>query len=447
MMASAYEINFDGLVGPTHNYAGLSYGNVASMKNKAAVSSPKQAALQGLEKMRLVAGLSVKQAVLPPHQRPDVATLRALGFRGSDGDVLRAAQQEDPALLAAVCSSSNMWTANAATISPSADTADGKVHFTPANLISQFHRSLEPPTTARLLKAIFPETSDCFVHHSPLPCANHLSDEGAANQTRLARAHGEPGVEIFVYGRRAFDGADAGPRKFPARQTLEACAAIARNHQLDPTRVIFLRQSPAAIDAGAFHNDVVSVGNENVLLYHQAAYADADAWRKMSDANPQMRGVVLPAAQMPLADAVSSYVFNSQLVTLPDRTMVLIAPGECMDYPNVQDYIDSIVGSEGPIRSVKYVDVRQSMQNGGGPACLRLRVVLTEAEMAKMNTGVLWTESLHARLVEWVDKHYRDRLTADDLVDPKLVEESRAALDELTHLLQIGPVYEFQRSA
>lgn len=446
-MPTASEINFDGLVGPTHNYAGLSYGNIASMKNKATVSSPRQAALQGLEKMRLVAGLGVKQAILPPHERPQVATLRALGFRGSDADVLRSAQKEDPALLAAVCSSSNMWTANAATVSPSADTADGKVHFTPANLISQFHRSLEPPTTARLLKAIFPESAGCFVHHPPLPCANHLSDEGAANHTRLARHHGEAGVEIFVYGRRAFDGADAGPRKFPARQTLEACAAIARNHQLDPKRVIFLRQSPAAIDAGAFHNDVVSVGNENVLLYHQAAYADSDAWRKIGDANPQMKGVVLPAAQMPLADAVSSYVFNSQLVTLPDGTMSLIAPSECMDYPSVQDYIDSITGSEGPIRSVKYVDVRQSMQNGGGPACLRLRVVLTEAEMAKMNTGVLWSEPLHARLVEWVNKHYRDRLTAEELVDPKLVEESRSALDELTHLLQIGAVYEFQRSA
>src|SRR5207248_5247403 len=116
MKPTAFEINFDGLVGPTHNYAGLSYGNVASMKNKASISSPKQAALQGLEKMRLLEGLGVKQAVLPPHERPQLATLRALGFRGSDGDVLRGAQREDAALLAAVCSSSNMWAANAATV-------------------------------------------------------------------------------------------------------------------------------------------------------------------------------------------------------------------------------------------------------------------------------------------------------------------------------------------
>src|SRR3954452_5609402 len=144
MNPTAFEINFDGLVGPTHNYAGLSYGNVASMKNKASVSSPKQAALQGLEKMRLLAGLGVKQAVLPPHERPHLATLRALGFSGSEAGVLGAAQKEAPALLAGACGSSNMWPPNAATVSPSAASADGRVHFTPANLISQFHRSIEP---------------------------------------------------------------------------------------------------------------------------------------------------------------------------------------------------------------------------------------------------------------------------------------------------------------
>jgi succinylarginine dihydrolase len=163
--------------------------------------------------------------------------------------------------------------------------------------------------------------------------------------------------------------------------------------------------------------------------------------------SPQLKGVVLPAAQMPLGEAVASYVFNSQLVTLPNGTMTLIAPSECMDYPSVQDYIDSIVGSDGAIKSVQYVEVRQSMQNGGGPACLRLRVVLTDAELAKMNAGVLWSESLHAGLVTWVGKHYRNQLSADDLADPKLAEASRAALDELTNLLQIGSVYEFQRSS
>src|SRR5215213_7588538 len=197
-MRSAHEVNFDGLVGPTHNYAGLSYGNVASMKNKLSVSSPKSAALQGIAKMKLLADLGVKQAVLPPHERPHIPTLKRLGFSGSDAQILGAVAKQDPVLLAAVSSASSMWAANAATVSPSADTGDGKVHFTPANLISQFHRSIEPATTSRILKAMFPEAAGCFAHHPPLPSAVHFSDEGAANHTRLAKEYGEPGVEIFV---------------------------------------------------------------------------------------------------------------------------------------------------------------------------------------------------------------------------------------------------------
>ena len=55
-MHTAREFNFDGLVGPSHNYAGLSFGNVASFSNVKSASNPKQAALQGLAKMRALAG-------------------------------------------------------------------------------------------------------------------------------------------------------------------------------------------------------------------------------------------------------------------------------------------------------------------------------------------------------------------------------------------------------
>jgi succinylarginine dihydrolase len=431
-MARAWEVNFDGLVGPTHNYAGLSYGNVASMQNKSTVSSPKQAALQGLAKMQMLARLGVKQAILPPHERPHVYTLRKLGFTGSDAQMLDAAHKADATILASVCSASSMWAANAATVSPSPDTADGKLHFTPANLISQFHRSIEPPTTARVLKAIFPESAGCFVHHPPLPAAAHFSDEGAANHTRLCGSYGEPGVEVFVFGRRAFDAGDSIPRKFPARQTYEACAAIARHHQLRPDRVRFVKQNPSAIDAGAFHNDVVSVGNLNLLLRHTNAYGTP----------LPLEGVTELVAEVPFASAVSSYIFNSQLVRLPDGKTALIAPVECRGDASVQTYIDTL--RHHGVTDVHYVDVRQSMQNGGGPACLRLRVVLNEDELAKTNPGVIWTEPLHERLVAWINDHYRDELRAQDLPDPKLLDEGRAALDELSQLLKLGNVYEFQ---
>ena len=436
----AHEVNFDGLVGPTHNYAGLSYGNVASTKNKLSVSSPRQAALQGIAKMKYLAGLGLKQAILPPHERPHLPTLRRLGFSGSDAQVLEKVAREDPALLAAACSSSHMWAANAATVSPGADTADGRVHFTPANLITQFHRSIEPPTTTAILRAIFHDQQH-FVVHDPLPAAAHFSDEGAANHMRLVHplTPDEP-LEVFVYGRVAFDPAAPAPLKFPARQTREACQAIARRHLLDPRRVLFLQQNPNAIDAGAFHNDVVGVGNGEILLCHAHAYADPAVRETL-----ESFGIETPVSDMPLDDAVRSYVFNSQYVTLPGGSRALIAPTECLEVPSAKKYIDAMIGY-GAIQHAHYVDVRQSMQNGGGPACLRLRVVLTDEQLARVHGGVMFDERLELELIEWVNAHYRDRLQMDDLRDPKLLDESRAALDRLTQVLRLGPIYEFQRA-
>ena len=149
------EANFDGLVGPTHNYAGLSFGNVASFSNANAVSNPKEAAKQGLQKMKALSDMGMVQGVLAPQERPDIATLRRLGFAGSDAKVLEQAAAQAREVFLACCSASSMWTANAATVSPSADTADGRVHFTPANLTNKFHRSLEPQVTGNILKATF----------------------------------------------------------------------------------------------------------------------------------------------------------------------------------------------------------------------------------------------------------------------------------------------------
>lgn len=449
-VAKAYEVNFDGLVGPTHNYSGLSYGNLASRRSGGSASNPKAAALEGLAKMKLLADIGVKQAVLPPHERPDIAALRRLGFSGGDAEVLRRAKQADPVLLAACCSASAMWAANAASVSPSADAEDGRVHFTPANLVGELHRALETPTTAAVLKAVFADV-DHFVHHAALPAAALFGDEGAANYIRLCPSHREPGVELFVYGRRALGGA-APPARFPARQTREACEAVARLHRLDPARTVFAQQNPAAVDAGVFHNDVISLGNENVLLYHAEAFCDADrvigelSQRYAALGRGELVTIKVDAAEVPLSEAVGSYLFNSQLVTLPDGSMSLIAPAQCRESDSAQRFIQRLLSQDTPIRSVHYADVRQSMRNGGGPACLRLRVVLQEHELAKALRSVLLTESLYISLTQWVERHYRDHLSPDDLADLKLLEEGRAALDELTRLLGLGPVYPFQRS-
>lgn len=445
---NAYEMNFDGLVGPTHNYGGLSYGNVASQNNGQAVSNPKEAAIQGLAKMKALVEMGFKQGVLAPQERPSLGVLRALGFTGTDASVIAKAAKEAMPLLASVSSASSMWTANAATVSPSADTADGRVHFTAANLNCKFHRSIEHPVTSRILRAMFQDDSR-FSHHDALPSVAQFGDEGAANHTRLSRSHGEAGVEFFVYGRRAFDCSSSSPQRFPARQTLEASQAVARLHGLDEDGVVFAQQNPVVVDQGVFHNDVIAVGNGEVLFYHQDAFLDTD--RLMTELGTKLanRGGLFVPIQVPrdlvsVDDAVTSYLFNSQLLTRPDGSMLLVVPRECRSNANVWAYLESLCAGESPISEVKVFDLKQSMRNGGGPACLRLRVALNVSELSAVNPQVFMTPSLHDTLVSWVTRHYRDRFTTQDLADPNLLQESRTALDELTRILGLGSVYEFQ---
>jgi succinylarginine dihydrolase len=434
---SETEINFDGIVGPTHNFAGLSLGNLASMANANEHSNPKQAALEGLEKMRFLASLGVTQAVLPPQERPHLPTLRALGYSGTDAQVIDRVGKEDPILLAAVSSSSCMWAANAATVSPSADTDDQRVHFTTANLVTQYHRSIEPVTTARTLRAIFPDESK-FIVHDPLPSVSHFADEGAANHTRLVGSHGS--CEIFTWGRVGFD-ARTSITRFPARQTREACEAIARRH--GSRSPVFVRQTPVAIDGGAFHNDVVAVGHRDVLLIHEQAWEDqARAIDEIRKRLPGLRVIEVRADQLPLADAVKSYLFNSQLVTVPSGEIHLVAPVECRTNEAARRVCDSLPSDV--IAKVHYVDVRQSMKNGGGPACLRLRVSVTSEERAAINPAVMFTEALYESLKAWIHQHYRDELKPSDLRDPTLLDESRRAIDELTRILKLGSIYESQ---
>jgi len=438
------EYNFDGLVGPTHNYAGLSPGNLASQSHVGEASHPREAALQGLEKMRFVSSLGVGQAVLPPQPRPSLRMLRALGFTGSDEEVITRAARDAEHLLRLTSSASAMWTANAATVAPSADTADGRVHLTPANLSQMFHRALEADTTHAVLKAIFADEKH-FAVHAPLPQGSHFADEGAANHTRLATP-GHPAVHLLAWGRSAWQDVP-GPKRFPARQTLEASQALARLHQLDPKAVLFPRQHPDGIDAGAFHTDVMAVGNERFLMLHELAFVDHPGLLQVlrEKLGPDFRAVVASSAELPPRDAVKAYPFNSQVLTLPDGTMAIVAPLESRETPAARAFLERVVAEDTPVKAVHYLDVRQSMNNGGGPACLRQRVWLTDTERRAIRADVFYTPALHDSLAAWVRRHYRDVLRARDLQDPQLARETMTALDELTRILQLGSVYDFQR--
>jgi succinylarginine dihydrolase len=446
---TAVEANYDGLVGPTHNYAGLSEGNIASDRNAGSTARPKEAALQGLAKTQLLLQMGLVQGVLPPQERPAIWRLRELGFSGSDEAVLDAAWRTDKALVRRVSSASAMWAANAATLSPSPDAADGRLHVTPANLLSMPHRAIEHVETTRALRAAFPD-SERFIVHDALPTQADFSDEGAANHMRLCPGHGEPGVEIFVYGRSAYEPVSPG-LKYPARQTLQACQAIARRAGLDPKRTVFIRQSPEAINAGAFHNDVVAVSAERTLLFHEQAFADKtaalEAVRCAADGLFEPDFIEIPAADVPLEDAVASYLFNSQILR-PEgsNSQLLLTPAEVGETPSTEAACNALVARGGPIGKAFPIDLRQSMRNGGGPACLRLRVVLTDEERRAANGAMLLDQTLQGRLVDWVERHYRDELAPDDLGDPLLMRESREALDELTQILRLGgSFYAFQR--
>ncbi|WP_417656111.1 N-succinylarginine dihydrolase [Pseudidiomarina aestuarii] len=446
MSSRHVEVNFDGLVGPTHNYAGLSYGNVASLSNAKATSSPRSAAKQGLAKMKALHDLGMVQGVLAPQERPDTHALRRLGFTGNDGEVLAKAAQQAPEIFQAVCSASSMWTANAATVSPGADTANGKVHFTPANLTNKFHRSLEPQTSGRILQSMFANPR-YFEHHTHLPDNEHFGDEGAANHTRLCSSYDKAGVEIFTFGRYAFDSSKPAPTRYPARQTYEASQAIARLHGLSDETTVYIQQNPAVIDQGVFHNDVIAVGNQNVLFYHEQAFLDTE--NKLHEIQQKFGSdpvyfIEVKTSEVSVEDAVQTYLFNTQLITLPSGKMAIIAPTECQENDRVAGYLAQLVTRDTPIQQVHYMDVKQSMRNGGGPACLRLRVALNDTELAAVNPAVILTDTLFNRLNQWVDKHYRDDLAVADLADPNLLEESRTALDELTQILKLGSVYPFQ---
>lgn len=403
------EINFDGIVGPSHNYAGLSLGNLASAKNAGQTSFPRAAALQGLAKMRHNLRLGLPQGVLLPHPRPDWLWLERLG----------ATMESAAPVPAWAMSASPMWTANAATVSPAPDTSDGKCHLTVANLVTMPHRSHEWPNTLKQLRVAF--ASPAFAVHSPVPPP--FGDEGAANHMRLAPGHGEPGIEIFVYGRSG--GA------FPARQHRIACEAVARHHGLDPERTLFVEQAEEAIAAGAFHNDVVAVADGLTLFAHEQAFADrASFYAQLERLLPEVRIVEVPAALVSLADAIASYLFNAQLLTLPSGEQALILPTEAQAIPAVRDYLEELVAGNGPIRRTLFVDVRQSMANGGGPACLRLRVV---ADPAQVDPRFMVDEAKLDRLEAVVAEHWPEAIDPACLADSALhrrIEQARAALLE-----------------
>jgi succinylarginine dihydrolase len=407
------EINFDGLIGPSHNYAGLSLGNLASAKNAGGTSYPRAAALQGIAKMRANIALGLTQGVFMPQARPNREWLEWLAT---------TPEEAEPGLLACALSASSMWAANAATVTPAPDSANGKCHLLVANLMTMPHRSHEWHGTLKQLQTAFP--GDGFWVHTPVQAP--FGDEGAANHMRLCAHHGAAGVEVFVYG------VTGGP--FPARQHIEASKFVVRRNQVK--NALFVQQSDEAIAAGAFHNDVVAVANERVLFAHEQAFANKDGFYADLRAQlPEVEIIEVPAASVSLADAISSYLFNAQLVTLPDGGMALILPTEAQENGRVWGWLQMMIAGNGPIRRLVPVDVRQSMANGGGPACLRLRVV---GDPNDVDPRFLVDDAKLDRIAAVVEAHWPESIEPGALTDPALWSRIEAAREALLAELDLS---------
>jgi len=436
------EVIFVGIPGPTHHYSGLSPDNVASNLNRGTVSNPRQAALQALDLIRLLQSLGVIAAVLPPQLRPHMPLLRQ-HFSGSDEEVIKQAAFSAPVLLAQAASTSSMWTANAATVSPVTDCADGKLHITTANLFTNLHRRIEAEDTYRVLQAIFAGAPDCVVHY-PLSAAAGACDEGAANHMRFSPNASAQGLEVFVYGA---DGSARDPES--ARQTLSASKALQRQHHIPENAALFMRQNPIVIDEGVFHNDVIAVSHENLLLVHERAYDNgrydiariSEAYSALHPGH-ELRVIGIEEDDLSLEEAVHTYLFNSQIVTRPDGGMALIAPIETgLLYEGKAARLLERIRDDtsNPIDAIYPIDLRQSMRNGGGPACLRLRVPMTSAQLAAVSSSVrvVADDIMLAALEKIIRTYYPEQLMPQDLGDISHYYKCREALAAFSDVMRL----------
>ena len=410
-----HELQLDGLPGPLLIHGGLATGNLASQGNAGGIARPRAAARACLAKMRTVLELGMPQAVLPPLARPDADFLAACGY-----DTLATAP---PALQRVACSTAYQWTANAATVAPGTDTEDGRTRLLTANLAANLHRAIEPVGRAAQLRRFLPGLSTL----PPMPAHPDLGDEGAANHTRLVGPHGT--AHLFVHGASTHG-------RFRPRQSALASISAARLLRLRPQLPVFAIQAPAAVDAGAFHNDVVMVGAGDRILMHAQAWEDPDTvLAQLTSRCGPLRTVRVTDAELTLEEAIGCYLFNSQLLATP-HGWVLVAPAECA--AGRAAAVTRRLIDIGFVSRVVLVDVRESMRGGGGPACLRLRLTLTDAELAAIDPAIRLTPERITRLEAWVDRHYRDVLSPDDLADPRLAQEAAAALAAWDNLWNHG---------
>jgi succinylarginine dihydrolase len=425
------EINIDGMIGPSHHFGGLGVENKASELNRAQTSHPRNAALQGLAKMELLDSYGIPQFYLPPPARPAWGWLESLGFSGSKASVLRDCYQEYPILLSAAFSSAFMWTANAASVSCGSDTRSGRAKIKLANLNANLHRSIEEAERLPQLETMFKAVAGVDVLRG-LSSSRPLSDEGAANLMRFCTRAGSRGVYAFVYGSEQGGSDDAaghfqvgaGTRRRQPRQTRMASALLARSLDLEPADCFLMQQTSAAIDAGVFHNDVIATSHENVLVYHESAFHNSEESvaviqkRFFEKTGQELETHLVASSDLRLDEAVDTYLFNSQICTDSQGQWRMFVPENCSQSTAVQTVLDRLRSQIPRLRTIDYCPLAESMRNGGGPACLRLRVSLTPAQIDQIPGSMRINSSTLSQLRKLVETEYPEKVEPSDFANP-----------------------------
>jgi succinylarginine dihydrolase len=269
-----------------------------------------------------------------------------------------------------------------------------------------------------------------------LPSSQPLRDEGAANHMRLCGSgnNRNRAVHVFVH-EPASESDSLSPLRYVSRQSVVASHHVSRKLTLAEEKCVFIEQSQRAINAGVFHNDVIATSHGNLLLCHELAFTNTpQSIERMSEKYRQVVGEeliceIVTESMLPIEESVRSYLFNSQILSKSDGSFHLLCPSECGESERVRTVIEGWLASESnPISSVETIGVQESMSNGGGPACLRLRLDVDEEQVSQLEPRWRFTPERHSEIARWIDNYYPARLCIDDLARWDFAEHAMAAV-------------------
>ena len=169
------------------------------------------------------------------------------------------------------------------------------------------------------------------------------------------------------------------------------------------------------------------------MLIHERAWENqAATLHRIRARVPDLRVFQVSSRDLSLEQAVTSYLFNSQLLETSDGWL-LNAPIECAD--GAARMVVDRLERDGFVDRVRFNDLRQSMDGGGGPACLRLRLPLTEDEFRLLPETLMMTEERVEKLRSWVKKWYPSILRIEDLADAGFARRARKCSQALVEVL------------